>query len=57
MGPEKINNHIASFLMKLYKDPRVSRPKLEGLDFKRIFDTQRSWLEHPFQEGEIKNIV
>lgn len=53
----EINNHIASFFMKLHEDPRVIRPKLEGLDFKRISATQRSWLERPFQEDEIKNVV
>lgn len=33
------------------------RPKLEGLDFKRISVNQRAWLEHPFEEDEIKNVV
>lgn len=48
-----LKNHVAEFLIDL----GISRPKLDGVLFKSLMDEQRDWLERPFNEGEIENII
>lgn len=52
-----LNNHIASYFMKLYKDQGIIKLKLDGLKFPRITTDQKRWLVRPFEESEIKNVV
>lgn len=53
----RIKNHVAAFFMYLYKDPEIARPKLDGVSFKSLKDSQKDWLERPFEESEVKQIV
>lgn len=57
VDPLDLHNHIASYFMKLYKDPGVKRPKLDCLQFPRLSTEKRKWLERPFEECEIKSVV
>lgn len=36
IAPDCLKSHIAAYFMKLYKDPGIRRPKLNGVQFKRI---------------------
>lgn len=51
-----LKSHTAAFFMKLYKEPRVRGPKLNGVQFKNISSNMRVWLECPFEE-EIKRVI
>lgn len=52
-----LHNHITSYFMNLCKDQGIKRPKLEGLEFKRLSVEKRKWLKRPFEECEIKRVV
>lgn len=43
--------------MKLYKEPGIRRPNLNGVQFPRISAATRVWLERPFEEEEIRNVI
>lgn len=43
--------------MKLYKESGIGRLKLNGVQFKRILDNLRVWLEHAFEENEVKRVA
>lgn len=51
-----LNNHIASYFMKVYKDLGIKKPRLDGLRFPQISAERRNWLVRPFKESKIKNV-
>lgn len=52
-----LKDHVAAYFMKLYKDSGLCRPKLNGVQIKRISSFMRNWLEHPFEEEKVKKVV
>lgn len=53
----RMKNHVVEFFMDLYKDPRITKPKLDGVSFKSLTGSQRDWLKRPFEEEEVKKVV
>jgi hypothetical protein len=54
---DDIRDHIASFYERLYTETDHSRPLLEGIQFSVISDEDAMWLERPFDENEITDVV
>lgn len=54
---EAIKHHVVNFYMDLYRNPRIQRPKLDGMEFRRISKEQRAWLDRPFTEEDVKGVV
>jgi hypothetical protein len=54
---DDIRDHIASFYERLYMETDHSRPLLEGIQFSVISDEDAMWLERPFDENEIIDVV
>ena len=52
-----IKDHIASFYEHLCTENDYSRPLLDGLQFSAISDEDAIWLERPFDENEIVDVV
>lgn len=52
-----MKKHVVEFFMDLYKDLGITKPKLDGVNFKFLNDSQRAWLERPFEEEEVKKVV
>lgn len=51
---EQIHDEIEKYYTSLHKDPIPCRPVLEGVDFERIDEEQRSQLERPFADDKVK---
>jgi hypothetical protein len=43
--------------MRLFSKPFNWRPKLDGLSFDSIDMEEASWLEHPFEEREVLEVM
>ena len=54
---DDIRDHIASFYEHLYTETDYSRPLLDGIQFSVISDEDVVWLDHPFDENEIIDVV
>lgn len=54
---EKIRDKIESYNVNLYSDLMPYCPYLKGVEFDRIDEVQRGWLERPFSEEEIKGTL
>lgn len=54
---ERIKQHVDGFFMDIFNDSGVVRPKLDGLDFKILFEDHRAWLERPFTKDEVKEVI
>lgn len=54
---DQLKDHIVSYFMRLFKEPGIHRPKLNGIQFKRISANSRVWIERPFEEDEVKRVV
>jgi hypothetical protein len=52
-----IKEEITGFYQQLYKEDGDFRPLLDGLAFSSIFAEEANWVERPFEEEEIFNVV
>ena len=55
--PEVIEKGIVRFNKSLYLEDKHNCPHLNVLIFSRIFEDKASWLERPFEQGEIFGVV
>lgn len=54
---DEIRDHIAEFYEKLYLEDGHRRPYLDGVQFSTISSEDADWLDRPFDEVEISNVV
>ncbi|KAL5717614.1 amidase [Ranunculus cassubicifolius] len=54
---KKIEKHVAGFFKNLYKEPKSWRPRLEGLEFKKIAEEEKDRLEEVILEKEVKEAI
>ena len=54
---DRIVDHIEQFYMNLYSEQQVQHPFLDVLDFPRISRDNVDWLERPFEEIEILEVI
>ena len=54
---DRIAAHIEHFYMNLYFEQQMQRPFLDILDFSRISRDNVVWLEKPFEEAEIFEVI
>ena len=54
---DDIRDHIASFYEHLYTKNDYSRPLLDGIQFSALSEEDAMWLERPFDENEIIDVV
>ena len=57
LDQEAIKAEILGFYQHLYIEDTICRPLLDGLSFSSISPEEESWLERPFEEEEISNVV
>lgn len=55
--PLEISNHIMQFYKNLYLEQFTWRPKLDGLHFNSLEEDEDWWLERPFWETEVCEVV
>lgn len=55
--PENIYEEIVSFYSSLYNEPFSWRPFLDDLTFDSIFRVEAAWLERPFNDEEVAEVV
>ena len=48
----EVINQVVQFYKNLYKETEGWRPLVEGLEFDRIGDMERVWLERKFERGD-----
>ena len=53
----EVTNQVVQFYKNLYKEIEGWRPLMEGLEFGRIGDVERVWLERKFEREEILQVV
>ena len=53
----EVSNQVVQFYKSLYKESEGWRPFVEGLEFDRIGDLERVWLERKFEREEILQVV
>ena len=54
---DAIKTYISCFYKQLYTEDTYSRPLLDGLPFALISSEEANWLERPFENEEIFNVV
>ena len=54
---DEIRDHIAEFCEQLYLEDGHRRPYLDGIQFSTISSEDVDWLDRPFDEVEINNVV
>ena len=54
---DRIANHIEQFYMNLYSEQQVQHPFPDVLDFPRISGDNVDWLEKPFEESEVFEVI
>ena len=54
---DEIRDHIALFYEQLYMEDSYRRPSLDGVDFTSITTKDAIWLDRPFEEMEIEDVV
>ena len=52
-----IQDHIINFYKSLFTDGGVRRPMLDGINFNSLDEEEAAWLERPFDEEEIFEVV
>ena len=52
-----IANHITHFFMNLYSEQQVERQFPDSLVCPMIFGENADWLERPFEEAEIFDVI
>jgi hypothetical protein len=53
----EISNHIGQFYQKLYTEQCSWRPRVDGLSFDSIMESEACWLERDFGEEEVRKVV
>ena len=53
----EVPNQVVQFYKNLYKETEGWRPFVEGLEFGRIGEMERVWLERKFEREEILQVV
>ena len=53
----EVTNQVVQFYKNLYKETEQWRPFVEGLEFDRIGNMKRLWLERKFERDEILQVV
>ncbi|XP_030959307.1 uncharacterized protein LOC115981287 [Quercus lobata] len=53
----EVTNQVVQFCKNLYKETEGWRPFVEGLEFDRIGNMERVWLERKFERAEILQVV
>ena len=53
----EVTNQVVQFYKNLYKETEQWRPFVEGLEFDRIGNMERLWLERKFERDEILQVV
>ena len=53
----EVTNQVVQFYKNLYKETEGWRPFVEGLEFDRIGNMERLWLERKFERDEILQVV
>ena len=53
----EVTNQVVQFYKNLYKETEQWRPFVEGLEFDRIGNIERLWLERKFERDEILQVV
>ena len=54
---DRISDHIVQFYMNLYSEQQEQHPFQDVLDFPRISGDNVDWLERPFEESEIFEVI
>ena len=54
---DEIRDHIALFYEQLYMEDGYHRPSLDGVDFTSNTAEDAVWLDRPFEEMEIEDVV
>jgi hypothetical protein len=52
-----IGDHVVEFYQKLFHEPSRWRPRVDGISFDSISDSDASWLERAFEDEEVKKVV
>ncbi|GKV53234.1 hypothetical protein SLEP1_g59770, partial [Rubroshorea leprosula] len=52
--PEMVKEEAVRYFCQLFQNDQWSRPVMGGIQFRRISDEQREWLERPFSIEEIE---
>ena len=52
-----IRDHIINFYKSLFTESGARRPLLDGIQFSALDEEEAAWLERPFEEEEISNVV
>jgi len=52
-----IGEHVVEFYKKLFYEPFQWRPKVNGLSFDSILESEARWLERAFEEEEVRKVV
>lgn len=56
-SPDEIQDHIVQYYENLLTETEEWRPKLDGLNFDQLDFYAVSWLERPFEENEVYQVV
>ena len=54
---DRIVDHIEQFFMNLYSEQQVQHPFSDILAFPRISRDNVDWLEKPFEESEVLEVI
>ena len=54
---DRIVDHVEQFFMNLYSEQQVQHPFPDVLDFPRISGDTVDWLEKPFEESEVLEVI
>ncbi|KAG7967737.1 hypothetical protein I3843_08G114300 [Carya illinoinensis] len=54
---EVIKEHVVGHFQHLLSEPHEWRPTLDDLAFEAIDQTSRAWLERPFEEEEVHQVI
>ncbi|GLT25058.1 hypothetical protein SLA2020_002120 [Shorea laevis] len=52
--PEMVKKQVVSYFQQLFQGDSWNRPKPSGIQFRRITEEQKEWLERPFTVEEIE---
>jgi hypothetical protein len=53
----EIGEHVVEFYQKLFSEPSRWRPRVYGISFDSILESDASWLERAFKEEEVRKVV
>lgn len=56
-SPSQIQGHIVQIYKALLNESTDWRPTLDGMDYNSLDSLSLSWLERPFKENEVYQVV